>query len=83
MMIEITRFYVGSQMEAKMMLNTDYIMKVEPCPDPNKAKTLIVFDSGLMSEGPSLIYTNESYATIKGKLTFQRNNTPKKRGSKS
>lgn len=72
MIVEIKRLFVKSGLEAPVMLNTDYIMKIMPNEEPDKPRTRIIFDSGASSEGPDIIYTDETYAAIKAKVTNQR-----------
>ena len=70
-LVPIKRLYLNSGNEHEILLNTDYIMKIIPTQEPDKPKTRIVFDSGT-SEGPDLIYTDESYSIIKARVTRQR-----------
>ena len=72
MIIEINRYYIGTSAEHKILINSDYIMRVESCYDPSKGDTRIIYDSCTV-EGPDIIYTNDRYVAIKNKLTKQRN----------
>ena len=72
MIIEINRYYIGNDTERKILINSDYIMRVESCADPLRANTRIIYDSCTV-EGPDIIYTNDHYIAIKYKLTKQRN----------
>lgn len=68
-MIEIKRIYLRTGEERKILLNTSYIMKVAETEEGDKPQTRIVFDSGKTSEGPDVMYTSESYAAVKAKIT--------------
>lgn len=73
MIVEIKRVYLKSGLELPILINTNYIMKVETTnPSDEKPRTRIVYDSGTTSEGPDMYYTDETYANIKAKVTRQR-----------
>lgn len=67
MIIQIKRVTL-SGLEYKILLNTRYIIEVRPTEDPDKPRTKIIYDS-LRRDEVSIIYTQESIPTIKGKIT--------------
>lgn len=72
--IEIKRLYLKSGIEAPILLNTDYIVKIQTTEEhEQKPRTRIVLDAcGI--EGPDLIYTDDTYAAIKRKIAHIQNN---------
>jgi hypothetical protein len=76
MLISIKRIYIGSGSIEEVMVNTRYIMYIEPpAPRSDRPNTRIVVEP--FSHGPdaraNMIYTDESIASIKGKITKARN----------
>lgn len=72
MIIPIKRYYVHQQLEVEMLLNTRYMIRIEPTnTEENKPKTRIVME-GFGTDDASIVYTNETVATIKSKLTRAR-----------
>lgn len=70
MLLSIKRVYIDSGEEVEVLLNSNYIIKIEPCNDSTKPKTRIVMYG--FGE-PSFAYTNETITTIRTKLTKARN----------
>jgi hypothetical protein len=73
MLISIKRTYVGTMEIRDVMINTRYVVKIESTdPEVDYPKTRIVLD-GLTRDDPiSFIYTEESLASIKSKLSKAR-----------
>ena len=79
MLIELNRIYVGSGFEKKILINMRYVKRIESV-DPvsehyGLADSVIVMDDG---QEVNLIYTTESYTTIKGKITKVLNKITKR-----
>lgn len=74
MLIEINRIYVSSGMQVKMLINTDFIKKVDTVIEEDMhsdiAATRIIL---LGFDKDDVIYSIDSYATLKAKLTKARN----------
>ncbi len=74
-MIEINRIYVGSGLERKMLINLRYVKKIENIAEEDRhsdmARTRLILDDGTNEEG--VIFSTDSYPTIKGKITRSRN----------
>lgn len=75
MLIEVNRFYVGSGFEKKILINLRYIKRIEAVDAQSRhygvADSIIVMDDG--GSEVNLIYTSESYSSIKGKITKMMN----------
>lgn len=72
MLLPIKRVYLTSGDEREVLLGINYIMKIEAVDDPTKPKTRIIVDQLVSGDRASILYTNESLSTIKGKLTRMR-----------
>ena len=73
MLISIKRIYLESGLEVEMMINTLYIIKIQPvAPDDKKPRTRIIIDT-CQRESPNIIYTNETLSTLKAKVTRSKN----------
>lgn len=81
MLIEIERVYKSSGLVKMILLNTDYIIKIEDTEDEKdwetKPRTRVVIDS-CTRDGPDIIYTNYTTSYIKGLITKTKNRTKKK-----
>ena len=73
MLIEINRIYVGSMQAKKQLINLRYVKRIETLEKDHKyadvANTLLIQDDGAES---SFIYSQDTYAQIKTKLTRAR-----------
>ncbi len=73
MLIEINRIYVGSGLEAKILVNLRYARRIETLTPShthyNSVRTVIVMDDGIDT---SLVYTNDSLSILKSKITKAR-----------
>jgi hypothetical protein len=72
MLIPIKRSYLNLNTTIEVILNTNYIIKIEPAHQDDKPKTRIVLD-GKSLEGADVIYTDQSVSYIKGLVTKARN----------
>lgn len=74
MMIVVTRRYINSGLKAEILINTDYVVKIEPFDDDHTdIKTKVIYDSLKANDGPDLMYLVDSIQGIKQKLGLIRN----------
>lgn len=73
MLIEINRIYVTTGYEAKVLINTRYVRRIEKLTEDhvhfNSAATILVLDDPSNEKCTSLVYTQDSYSVIKAKVT--------------
>lgn len=80
MLISVTRFYITSGMSAEVLLNTDYIIKVDSHVDGH-INTRVIVDNRKSQEGPDVVYLKDTLNAIKTKVGLIRNKGAK-RGTK-
>lgn len=80
MLISVTRFYITSGMSAEVLLNTDYIIKVDSHVD-GQINTRVIVDNRKSQEGPDVVYLKDTLNAIKTKVGLIRNKGAK-RGTK-
>jgi hypothetical protein len=72
MLISIKRSLVGTDEERDMMINTRYILKIEPTFLAEYPKTRIIMLGFSRDDPLNFIYTNESLTSIKSKVSKAR-----------
>jgi hypothetical protein len=81
MLIPVKRHYINSGLKVEILLNTRYVVKMEPYDDDHTdIKTKVVFDSLNPAHGPDVMYLLDSISGIKTKVGLIRNR--KKNGTK-
>ena len=81
MIIAVNRYYLSSGQIIEILINTDYILKVEPNDEKSPViKTKVVYDSRYANEGPDIMYLVDTISGLKTKIGITRNRK-KKRGN--
>ena len=71
MLIPIKRHVLISGETWEILINTNYIIKIEPTGE--EIQTRIIIDSRTPDEGVIVMYTKESISSIRAKITKMRN----------
>ncbi len=73
MLIPIKRYYKASGLIKDILLNTNYIIRIEPCPTEAPPMTSRIIMPGFERRSVQIIYTTYEVSYIKGLLTKAQN----------